>query len=484
MVENKRINCPVCDSEVDEDTAVCPSCRASLPAPPSREEDETLADVKSDLPEKERDGEIPEDEAAGPSTESEGEGAHGSKEEPPCAPTEDEKTEAASQKEEKGLKCPVCGAMNDAGAKSCKMCFTAFPEATEEGGKLKVKIPIRMSEEGSLEEFMKSHDPEEVKEAISELMLLPGMNHRKAIQLYRLGITDLSQLVSKAFPGDPRAKGLGRTLAHKLMLESIKEQGEEVEEEERVPCPKCGSLISPDSETCPVCRGDLEGEILKVDVDALSMEVEEFVGDVFEHIAADKSFSRMPEDLRAEIFDVLKDDDFYDEVIEEGNGIPEEAPKGEEEAGDETDKGEVPEDGLSTRYVDESVDTSELDKRMEALKMQAGSKGGEEGATEELVEEVIKVAAETKSKMDKKIEIYRKKLGKWRKKGFDPEELDELEKLLETDLKEFKRRSIQMLRKRVEKVKHKDQLAFQCPECGAIVDEDATKCPGCGVMFA
>jgi len=393
--------------------------------------------------------------------------------------------------------CPVCGTINEVQAMVCKKCMTPFQKG-EDGAQLQVK-PIKVGKLVDGEEPEKKELTKEDMKNIDELTAIPGIDRRKAYQLWQLGITSLSDLISKTVYFGDHTKGMSRLVANRIVLDQISEEYET--EERKVDCPVCDAPIPAESEKCPVCAADLTTEIMNMDIDDVVLDVSDAVGDIFDQLSHDKAFLRMPEELRAQVTDMLKED------FPEGEPAPAEAGAVAEGAGAEPEAivepgAELAETGEAPVEVEpvEEVPAGEVAEEAPVSEAPAGETPAAEAEAEAPAESGAepvkpkKVKKKTKKKVKKvtkkDMEKYVRKLEEWKKKGFSEEQIATLEALLQKgDLAKFKKLGIAMLKARIENIKVKKlkqvgaEMMLQCPECEGLNSEDATECEHCGVLF-
>ena len=97
---------------------------------------------------------------------------------------------------------------------------------------------------------------------------------------------------------------------------------------------------------------------------------------------------------------------------------------------------------------------------------------------EKMISELESVFGPVETEDESKLQ-YRLQIQAWREKGFN---VDELEKLLETDIEKFRNEGVRLVRSQIRK--QNDELEFECGMCHTRVGGDAEECPKCGARFS
>ena len=195
---------------------------------------------------------------------------------------------------EEQIKCPICGTMNDNGAESCKMCQT---QLSKKDGKLKVTSP---KGRGKTFTMIDIEDPI-TRKKLEELTLIPGVTRKKALYLYQSGIHSMDEFLQKAFRGERYSENYSRTVANKLLLQSLRGK----KEEQEIPCPSCDAPNPAEVKNCKVCNYDIAEEMASLDMGNISAELSDSVTEMID----DEDFEALPDELKAQFASVL---DSYD----------------------------------------------------------------------------------------------------------------------------------------------------------------------------
>jgi hypothetical protein len=207
-----------------------------------------------------------------------------------------------SEPEPKEIKCPICGTKNEPDAGECKMCRTSLTPTEE--GKINITMP-RVP--GDIITMVDIEDPG-TRKTLEELALIPGVSRIKAIYLYQSGITSIEEYVEKAFHGERRSDNFTRMVTNKILMSSVKGK----EKKETVPCPSCKAPNSPNSKKCKVCGFEIALEMATLNMEEVEKKLSCTAEEVFGELLDSKSFSALPEDLKAQVALILDSDDFED----------------------------------------------------------------------------------------------------------------------------------------------------------------------------
>jgi rRNA maturation endonuclease Nob1 len=97
-------------------------------------------------------------------------------------------------------------------------------------------------------------------------------------------------------------------------------------------------------------------------------------------------------------------------------------------------------------------------------------------ASKEIRSEITNAIAELDGREIER-EEYRNQIEAWREKGFM---VSELEALLDKDVEEFKKRSLELIKAQVRK---REEHVLRCPLCDFLLKETWKECPNCGAKF-
>jgi len=200
---------------------------------------------------------------------------------------------------EEQTKCPICGTANDGDAESCKLCKTRLSK--KEDGTLKVTSP---KSSGKTFDVIDIEDPI-TRKKLEELTLIPGVNRKKALFLYRSGIQSMEEFLQKAFHGERYSDNYARTVSNKLLMQSLKGK---IKEQELL-CPSCQASNPMDASKCKVCNFEIEKEMAAVDIGSVSDKLSESVTEMMDDLGEDADFDALPDELKAQFASVLNSDD-------------------------------------------------------------------------------------------------------------------------------------------------------------------------------
>ncbi len=311
-------------------------------------------------------------------------------------PEKSEEPEGESPKEEE-IKCPICGNLNPPGTDKCKICWTNL-SVDAETSELTVSSP---KEQGEIFHMIDLEDPM-TRKRLEELTMIPGVSKRKALYLYRSGITSLEEFVEKAFHGDRRGENFSRMVANKIIVGSMAGGGKE---EAKIICTHCDSKTDAGLDNCQVCGKSLE----TIDMEEVSETLGIVANSYLEELSENEDFAALPEDMRIQMAAALESDSETTEDIHAAV----------ESLGDEFEE-------LDIISEDETQDPISAD----------GSDEGEE--TEQ------KPAEKKKLSPDKKRAVLVKKIKDWYDAGYDVSGLYEL---VDGDLESFKTAAKVMIKK-------------------------------------
>lgn len=371
-------------------------------------------------------------------------------------------------------KCKVCGSAIPYNQTKCPLCGTDY-ERKE--GKVKAKISVEKRAAETLE--IDITDPK-VRQVLEELTLIPGVSKKGALILYKKGVRSTAEFIKKAMPGEARGDNYARILANRLAIDSAK-SGKKAKER-RISCPSCRSPNKLGAKKCGVCGAQIAVEADSVDAAAMREKLAETVKEYFGEFAESEEFGALPGDMKAEIATVLGSDaemteaeakrvastltslpqemaEAFDEMALQDDSEPSEEDAKEEKAHAEKDVRKLKKREILVARLEKwrkmGFDVSELEplvdgdfdtfkakaKEILAAKKMARSEK-KPGAPNDAEKRSGRAATpEEKAKFLKQIES-------WQKKGFGVEGLAEL---LDTDMDEFKARSMKMLKSQMKK---------------------------------
>jgi hypothetical protein len=299
--------------------------------------------------------------------------------------------------------CKICGTPIPHGQGKCPLCGTEFTRS--EGGAIRAKVSVEKKAAEKLE--IDISDPE-TRRILEDLTLLPGVNRRAALVLYKQGIRSASDFIKKAMPGEAMSERYAQVIANKLAIESAR--GTASAKEKMVPCPSCRSPNKATSRKCGVCGAQISSVKKNVDLEQIQGRVNETIKEVLGEFAESEDFGALPGDMKAEIAAVLSS----------------EREISEEEAKDVAKTLTSLPDDMSQIVDDIALEDTE------------------DGAAEQ---EGAKKSADDQNKL-KKRQILLARLDRWRKMGYD---VAELEPLVDGDFEAFKEKAKSILSKKAVK---------------------------------
>jgi RNA polymerase subunit RPABC4/transcription elongation factor Spt4 len=390
--------------------------------------------------------------------------------------------------------CKVCGTPIPRGQNKCPLCGTEFSRS--ESGKVHTKVT---SEKKAAEKLDIDIADPEVRKVLEELTLIPGISRRGALVLYKQGIRSVSDFIKKAMPGEALSERYAQVIANRLAIDSAK--GTDQIKERKIPCPSCRSPNKATAKKCGVCGAQISTVKKNVDLERIQGRVNETIKEVLGDFAESEDFGALPSDMKAEIAAVLSSEreiteEEVKDVAKTLTALPEDMTQivddialDDSEEADESSESEgetsAP-DKNSTHLKKKQIltarlerwrkmgyDVSELeplvDGDFEAFKAKAKdvlssklnkavAKGAAKpshekaeapkkrdepasGKTEEKSPEKKGATPEDRAK-------FLRQIGVWKERGYDVKGLAEL---LETDMIEFKKRSMAMLKSHMKK---------------------------------
>ena len=282
-------------------------------------------------------------------------------------------TVALTMSEDK-IKCPICGTANDEGSENCTMCKTLLSKKKD--GSLKVASP---KSSGQTFNMIDIEDPI-TRKKLEELTLIPGVNRKKALLLYRSGIHSMEEFLQKAFHGERYSDNYARTVSNKLLMQSLKGQ----EEEQELLCPSCQAPNPMGASKCKVCNFEIEKEMAAIDLGNVS----ESVTGILDELDDDADFDALPDELKAQFASVIDSDDIDYDM---------EAPEDLDSLGIDLDK--IDEEATSTD--EDSVEEISAEKESEEAAEETGVETVDE-ATGEMPDEPVpeEIAPEESENLD------------------------------------------------------------------------------------
>ena len=329
------------------------------------------------------------------------------------------------------------------------------------------------------------------RKKLEELTLIPGVTRKRALYLYQSGIHSMEEFLQKAFRGERYSDNFSRTVANKLLLQSLRGK----KEEQEILCPSCDAQNPADVKKCKVCNFEIEAEMAALDMGDISSDISESVTEMMDELGENEDFEALPDELKAQFASVLDSDDVDFEMEEpedmEALGIDldnmdethnessdtsspsEQVPLDDEEAEEpevetqpepEKEDEEVPEEAPVEEPVEEEVaetpevseEVSEAPNASEEVS-EVAETSEEEPEVETQPEPEKEETPEPKlSAKEKKIQkILSKKVDQWRKAGYDVDDLDQYYGDVET----FKVKAKEVLEKgKVVRAKYEKQL--------------------------
>ena len=369
---------------------------------------------------------------------------------------------------EEDIKCPICGTRNKPDTEICDMCKTRLSKKAD--GTVKVTSPKVRAKTHVMIDI---EDPL-TRKKLEELTLIPGVTRRKALFLYQSGIHSIEDFVMKAFQGERFSVNYSRTVANKLLVQSMnskkKSKGAEIL------CPSCNAPNSIASKRCKVCNFDIEADMKSVNINDITGKLNDSVKGVLDELSGSDDFASLPDELKSQFAALIESDDvdFDMEKPKELDylGIDltsEDAALGEQPSKEEAtpeDKAAVPEAGVTSQgETEEEVPEEQPTEKIESAPAKIADKEDKirKVLTEKLVKwrkagydvkplepllgdvEAFKVKAKEVLGDGKTVKLrYLKQLEMWREKGFD---VTELEPILESDVDLFQEKAKELLKK-------------------------------------
>ncbi len=388
------------------------------------------------------------------------------------------------------LKCPICGTKNESTAENCKMCKTLLTK--KEDGTLKVKSP---KSRGKTITIIDIEDPL-TRKKLEELTLIPGVNRKKALLLYESGIHSMEEFLQKAFHGERLSENYSRTVANKLLVQSLKNK----KKKQEIYCPSCKAPNPPDTEKCNVCNFNIREEMESINMASLSDKLSESVTELLAKLSESDDFKALPEDMKAQLATIVESDEVdFDMGKPKGlnvlgidlEKIDDENKKTAEESEDTTqipDKREIPEhsqeeekpETLNTGDVPKLVqkdaeipkqETSDFNTKLSQAISSESTPKPEPTPSVNIGPKESNIEA----KKEKVRKILTEKMDKWRKSGYD---VSGLQEHLE-DVEGFKSKAKEILAAgKVIKNKYRNQLdtwrekGFDVSELEPLLDTD------------
>lgn len=316
------------------------------------------------------------------------------------------------------LKCPICGTANPPDAEQCGLCMTKLA-VDDEGRGIKVVGP---TDGGDIFSMIDLEDPLTRKQ-LEELLLIPGVTKRKALYLYRSGITSLEEFVEKAFHGDRHGKNFARIVANKLIMDDLKRDRPRGEGEEKsATCSQCNTVVKARDGKCHVCGSQLETDIPDVDMSLVSDRLGEVAESIIGELSEVDDFAALPDEMKAQVASILDSDE--QEPVDISTVI----------------------EGLGKEFKDLGIVDDPKEEGMAGEKPAAsdsvtGKPGGDSGGGEEAPAEGKPDRAPAE---DRKRKILLEKIKQWYMRGYDVSGLYEL---IDGDIETFKSAAQEMLRK-------------------------------------
>jgi hypothetical protein len=383
------------------------------------------------------------------------------------------------------IKCPICGTKNDCNAEKCKMCKTLLSK--KENGQLKVSSP---KSRGKTITIIDIEDPL-TRKKLEELTLIPGVNRKKALLLYQSGIHSMEEFLQKAFHGERMSENYSRTVANKLLVQSLKQR----KASENIECPSCKAPNPHDTERCNVCNFNIKKEMDSINMTKLTGKLNESVSEILESLSKSEDFDALPDEMKTQFASIIDSDDVdldmekpkeietlgidlasidatsketadampetasagqsEGEINPVDSAIEDEAPGKEpeitptqpEKTSDESPK-KKSEDSTKAKTKDKAKEKQEKVRKILTDKMVQWRKAGYDVAPlEDYLENIEGFKLKAKEVLSQGKTVKAKclnQLDMWRKKGFD---VSELEPLIETDLDAFAEKAKEVLKK-------------------------------------
>lgn len=439
------------------------------------------------------------------------------------------------------MHCPICGSTIENGLSTCPSCGTSFGDervvCRDCGTELPKDLKSCPNCEVSLLESQKDMavpkrdakvEEDERECAISEFLIIPGMTQEKAEKLYDMGFKDMTTLVMGTLDKHGMRKdfdnvlSLSRILVDRILGVDVGADSNEAPSQagELLECPFCDSPVYSSQECCPVCGANVNEEIIGIDPENLTENIEDFVNNIFSALDKDRDYTALPDDMKSMVSSILGDDGEIDEI--------------DLDAVNNAISGKEPSSGMSASE-DEAPGVPEKDDTLASGK-EGPPKAKKRAKPGKSVIAIKKGASSQKRavrvnivKAENAHELFAKRLEDWKKKGFDCTGLDEL--LEVKDYVAFKEKSVRMLKKEFKKKKEEEtspnadealensdsaaesstakeekppqdaapsketpsegdlssqldeDVVYECPKCGNLVGGSDERCESCGVKF-
>ena len=301
---------------------------------------------------------------------------------------------------EESVKCPICGTKNTQESETCAMCKSRL--AKKENGRVSVKSPKPRAKTHVMIDI---EDPL-TRKKLEELTLIPGVTRRKALILYQSGIHSMEDFLMKAFQGERFSTNYTRTVANKLLVQSMGKKKKNAE----IQCPSCNANNPIASKKCKVCNFDIESDMKSLDMKDISGKLNDSVKEILNELKDSEDFESLPEDMKAQFAAVIGSDDIDFEM---------EKPKEMESLGIDIEK--IDED---VKEITQEIPDAKTDKQNKEAPKEEPTKAPKK-ETEQAPSKPKEGPGDKKvERQDKIRNILLEKLVKWRKSGYDVSELE------------------------------------------------------------
>lgn len=166
--------------------------------------------------------------------------------------------------------CPRCGKIFNGPVARCDACGAEIGERADQ----------------ALEE-----------RAIRSFMLVPGIDERRARDLYERGFRDFSDILKLALPSRAVRQGLHHTISRKLMLASLLPKKRLPPGEEATMCPVCHIPTEVSAGVCQACGSRLS---LDVSTEEIKRKLRQVTGEIYS-LSSDPDFKGMPKEMRDDL---------------------------------------------------------------------------------------------------------------------------------------------------------------------------------------